>query len=89
VRAPCRDRQCPDAPLENFISGPGTKSVPAGFLLLQTQFGLNDLRAAELGAHDRQFSRGALAGYAPPTENGGLILGASACELNPQRHLNV
>jgi hypothetical protein len=49
VRAPCRDRQCPDAPLENFISGPGTKSVPAGFLLLQTQFGLMICARQSLG----------------------------------------
>jgi hypothetical protein len=71
------DRQCPRA-RENFIVRLGTKSAPAGFPFLQIhfrlQFGLNDLRAEELRVHDRQFSRGALAGYTPPTENGGLQL---------------
>jgi hypothetical protein len=60
-----------------------------GFTASANSIRVNDLRAAELGAHDRQFSRGALAGYAPSTENGGLAIGAIACELNPLRHLDV
>jgi hypothetical protein len=82
-------RPCLTRSARNFCSGLGNKIRSHGLHTVANSTRVNDLRAAELSAHDRQFSRGALAGHAPPTEQDGACNWRDACELIPQRHSNV